>query len=83
LLLSIYKVVRLCQPSQSESTLILIINPSTHYLLFQENIMGTTLYNKIPLGRTSVLGSKRMQALLLAGAFVSMGLVWMAVRTLQ
>lgn len=59
------------------------MNPSTH-TLFWENIMGgTTLYNKIHLGRTSILSSRRFQAALVVGAFISIGLVWMALRTLK
>ncbi len=42
--------------------------------------MGRTLHNKIHLGRSSVLPSKRMQAVLFAGAFATMGLLWMAIR---
>lgn len=58
------------------------MKPSTH-TLFWENIMGTTLYNKIHLGRTSILSSRRFQAALVVGAFISIGLVWMALRTLK
>lgn len=42
--------------------------------------MGTTLYNKIPLGRSSVLSSKTVQAALLIAVFASIGLAWMAIR---
>ena len=42
--------------------------------------MGRTLHNKIHLGRSSVLPSKPIQAILFAGAFATMGLVWMAIR---
>ena len=42
--------------------------------------MGKTLHNQIHLGRTSVLGSKRFQAALALGAFLSIGLVWLAMR---
>lgn len=45
--------------------------------------MGNSLHNKIHLGRTSVLSSKRMQAALVVGAFVTMGLLWMAIRTFK
>ena len=45
--------------------------------------MGRTLHNKIHLGRNSVLPSKRIQAALFAGAFVTMGLVWSALRLLE
>jgi hypothetical protein len=49
-------------------------------LCSQENIMGRSLHNKIYLGRTSVLASKRGQAMAALGALVSIGLVWMALR---
>ncbi|MES2151200.1 MAG: hypothetical protein V4508_15575 [Pseudomonadota bacterium] len=42
--------------------------------------MGNSLHNKIYLGRTSALSSKRLQAALVAGTFASMGLVWLAIR---
>jgi len=45
--------------------------------------MGNSLHNKIHLGRTSVLSSKRFQAALALGAFASIGLVWIVIRTLQ
>lgn len=45
--------------------------------------MGNSLHNKIHLGRSSVLGSKRIQAALFIGAFVSIGLAWMALRLLK
>lgn len=45
--------------------------------------MGNSLHNKIYLGRTSVLGSKRIQAALFVGAFVSIGLVWLAMRAFR
>ena len=45
--------------------------------------MGTTLYNKIPLGRSSMLSSKRMQAALLVAVFMSIGLAWMALRLIK
>jgi hypothetical protein len=51
-------------------------------LCSQENIMGRSLHNKIYLGRTSVLASKRGQAAAALGALVSIGLVWMAFRAL-
>ena len=44
--------------------------------------MGRTLHNKIHLGRSSVLPSKPIQVLLLAGACGTMGLLWMAIRLL-
>jgi len=45
--------------------------------------MGTTLYNKIHLGRTSILSSRRFQAALAVGVLLSIGLAWMALRTLK
>lgn len=45
--------------------------------------MGNSLHNKIYLGRTSVLASRRLQAVLALGAFVGIGLVWLAIRTLK
>jgi hypothetical protein len=51
-------------------------------LCSQENIMGRSLHNKIYLGRTSVLASKRGQAMAALGALVSIGLVWMVIRVL-
>lgn len=45
--------------------------------------MGKTLHNKIYLGRTSVLNSKRFQAALAIAAFVSIGLAWLALRAAQ
>ncbi|MES2324164.1 MAG: hypothetical protein V4633_18055 [Pseudomonadota bacterium] len=45
--------------------------------------MGKTLHNKIPLGRTSVLSSKPVQAALLAAAMVGMSVIWVALRGLQ
>ena len=43
--------------------------------------MGSTLYNKIYLGRTSVLASPRLRLLLTAGTLVSIGLAWMVFRS--
>ena len=45
--------------------------------------MGTTLYNKIPLGRASALSSKRLQAFLLASAILGMGLAWMGIQAIK
>jgi hypothetical protein len=45
--------------------------------------MGSTLYNKIHLGRSSLLGSRRMQAALALGALAGVGLVWAAVRVMK
>lgn len=44
---------------------------------------GTTLYNKIHLGRSSVLASRRVQAALALASFATIGLIWMALRTLK
>lgn len=45
--------------------------------------MGNSLHNKIYLGRTSVLESARWRAALLLGAFLSVGLAWLALRALR
>jgi hypothetical protein len=48
--------------------------------------MGTTLHNKIYLGRGSLLASRRMQAALVLGALGALagaGLVWAAVRAMK
>jgi hypothetical protein len=50
---------------------------------FREDTMGSTLHNKIYLGRGSLLASRRMQAALALGALAGVGLVWAAVRTLK
>lgn len=42
--------------------------------------MGNSLHNKIYLGRTSVLGSRRMRAVLTVSAVLGLGLLWMAIR---
>ena len=42
--------------------------------------MGTTLYNRIPLGRASLLGSRRTQAALALGTLLGAGVVWVALR---
>ncbi len=45
--------------------------------------MGNSLHHKIYLGRgTTVLGSKRLQATLLVAAFATIGLAWLAIRSL-
>ncbi|MBC7454252.1 MAG: hypothetical protein H7335_11200 [Massilia sp.] len=43
--------------------------------------MGSTLHNKIYLGRTSVLASPRLRLLLTASTLVSIGLAWMMFRS--
>jgi len=45
--------------------------------------MGTSLYNKIPLGRSSVFDSTPVRALLLMATCASVALAWMALRALQ
>lgn len=45
--------------------------------------MGNSLHNKIYLGRTSVLASRRVQALLTVSTILSLGLLWMAIRTFR
>ena len=45
--------------------------------------MGTTLYNRIYLGRGSRLATRRMQAALALGALAGAGLAWAAVRALR
>jgi hypothetical protein len=45
--------------------------------------VGSTLHNKIYLGRNSLLASRRMQAVLTLGALAGVGLLWAAVRTLK
>jgi hypothetical protein len=45
--------------------------------------MGTTLHNKIYLGRGTLLGSRRMQAALALGVLAGVSLVWVTVRALR
>ncbi len=45
--------------------------------------MGNSLHNKIYLGRSSVLSSKPAQAMLVIGAFATIGLIWLAIRALS
>jgi hypothetical protein len=42
--------------------------------------MGSSLHNKIYLGRASGMGSRRMRALLAFSVLMSVGLAWMALR---
>jgi hypothetical protein len=52
----------------------------------REDSMGTTLHNKIYLGRPSILASRRMQAALALGALGALagaGLVLAAVRAMK
>jgi hypothetical protein len=48
-----------------------------------EDSMGSTLHNKIHLGRSSLLASWRLQAALAVGALAGAGLVWAAVLSLR
>jgi hypothetical protein len=48
-----------------------------------ENIMGSSLHNKIQLGRSSVLASKRVQSFLLLTAVVGISLAWFTLRTIK
>lgn len=45
--------------------------------------MGNSLHNKIYLGRTSALASRRMQALMAVGVMVGIGVAWMAIRSFK
>ena len=49
----------------------------------REDSMGTTLYNRIYLGRGSRLATRRMQAALALGALAGAGLVWAAMRAMK
>jgi hypothetical protein len=48
-----------------------------------EDSMGSTLHNKIYLGRPSLLASRRMQAALALGVLAGAGLVWAAMRAIK
>jgi hypothetical protein len=48
----------------------------------RENEMGNSLHNKIPLGRSSVLASRPVQAALLLTGALGVALIWMALRHL-
>jgi len=45
--------------------------------------MGSTLYNKIYLGRGPLLGSRRAQLALLFGVIAGAGIGWYALRSLR
>ena len=45
--------------------------------------MGNSLHNKIYLGRTSVLDSRRGRAALAVGTIAGVALVWVALRALR
>jgi hypothetical protein len=51
--------------------------------LFLESVMGNSLHNKIYLGRTSLLGSRRLRSLLALTVTVGIGLALMAFRSLK
>lgn len=44
---------------------------------------ASSLHNKIYLGRTSVLGSKRVQLMLAAGVCASIALAWFVLHTIK
>jgi hypothetical protein len=46
-------------------------------------MMGSTLYNKIYLGRSPLFGSRRMQLALALGLAASAGLGWFAFRSMR
>jgi hypothetical protein len=73
----------LCLPSQHFRLLRSYNESSCIYSFPRENIMGKTLHNRIYLGRSSALGSKRIQAALVVAAFASMGLVWLALQAIK
>jgi hypothetical protein len=43
-------------------------------------MMGKTLHNKIQLGRSSVLNSKRFQTAMLLAAVIGISVAWLIVR---
>lgn len=43
--------------------------------------MGNSLHNKIPLGRTSVFDSRPVKVALLLTACLTIGLLWMVIRS--
>jgi hypothetical protein len=51
--------------------------------LFSGGTMGNSLHNKIYLGRTSVLATRRGRAALAVGTLAGAALVWMALRALR
>ena len=48
-----------------------------------EKQMGTSLHNKIYLGRSTGFASRRFQGVLAVGGIVAAGLVWIALRALR
>ena len=61
---------RLCSYNQSVN----------RFLVNEEHTMGTSLYNKIPLGRSSVLDRAPVRALVLLAVCLSIALSWMALQ---
>lgn len=45
--------------------------------------MGNSLHNKIYLGRTSLLASRKLRALLALSVTVSIGLAWMTLASFK
>lgn len=45
--------------------------------------MGSTLYNKIYLGRSPLFGSRGAQLALVLGVLASAGIGWLALRSLR
>ena len=45
--------------------------------------MGSTLYNKIYLGRSSLLASRNVQLALVLGVLAGTGLGWLILRSLR
>jgi hypothetical protein len=60
-----------------------IIKASSDFLVNEEHTMGTSLYNKIPLGRSSVLSSTPVRAALLLVGCLGVALAWMALNVLK
>jgi hypothetical protein len=50
---------------------------STTVKVPRESMMGNSLHNKIPLGRSAVIDSRPLQALLLVGVCASIGVLWL------
>ena len=46
-------------------------------------MMGSTLYNKIYLGRSPLLASRRAQVALVLGVMAGVGIGWYALRSLR
>lgn len=65
------------------AALCFIIKASSDFLVCEEHNMGTSLYNKIPLGRSSVLSSTPVRAALLLAGCLGAALAWMAFNVLK